>query len=649
MIKYIVLSDSAVVTRALKKCIETLFADEQAAINEINQVHTWTLPASGINSTNRPQLFDSLTEWISGILYDNDQKLLHQVIAYVRVPIDSLSTMNPLGNPSPASLIGMLILAFPEIQWVMDNSKLFPILINKSGAIPVQPNAETIAKAFPVSLADAVDRMKAGHAPLFDGDGSRNALYKVISEYISESEPGNGDNTPLKPADYLPLRDLWAAAIDDEKSYAYFNAYTAYRFGFRAYSVTTLTMMELLLKDEKRKPDVIFEDIYLNFPDRSGDDHLSEFYIPGAKKGKEGRNIRFPAISNARFRVLVTCGGGGKHEQATRRENTRQLKIQERKRWPNSRNCSYSDESQKWWSLLHKPVSGVFDIFRISGLRRWTYSRNPPVFLWPPEPKNEKNPKMAGRGHSSPSALLSVAVHLIDRAERLQDSVHSAEEAVRGAVLCNIACELLGCLTPTIALEALSLKHYFEALAECQFYGVQAAFEVQKRLADMEAEADAIARCFDSKTRKLAVLNGKASIVDNLAALFREQNQFDEEQQCLIQARELRRKIWVEQHIPFSLPIGWAWWYVTFLVSAPWRFALAMLAWWGGLAVLFSLLGVNHGSAHWVNSASVFFGIQPPAGGIEGLGGAVVVAGMVAGFVHLGIFISHIYSIISRR
>jgi hypothetical protein len=52
---------------------------------------------------------------------------------------------------------------------------------------------------------------------------------------------------------------------------------------------------------------------------------------------------------------------------------------------------------------------------------------------------------------------------------------------------------------------------------------------------------------------------------------------------------------------------------------------------------------------HVVNAYSSFFGLQPVSFPVNGSAQLLTVLAMLMGFVHLGIFIAHLYTLITRR
>ncbi|MEM4282758.1 MAG: hypothetical protein QXN89_03765, partial [Candidatus Woesearchaeota archaeon] len=136
-----------------------------------------------------------------------------------------LAKLNPIqaGAGSWATVVAMLILTFPEIHWVF--------------ITPYKPINEFLfgeAHMFTPcrTLSEILQIHDEGFTPLFDPTNLRNTIRSQVKN------TGNG-----KVASYIPLRKRTAAAIDEEEPYAYFNAYTAYRFGYRSHLVTSERMM----------------------------------------------------------------------------------------------------------------------------------------------------------------------------------------------------------------------------------------------------------------------------------------------------------------------------------------------------------------------------------------------------------------------
>ena len=261
-----------------------------------------------------------------------------------------------------------------------------------------------------------------------------------------------------------------------------------------------------------------------------------------------------------------------------------------------------------------------------------------------------------GSGHSSPGIFLLIARHLLDRAESmLTKGLSSVEQAVRGAVLANDALELLGGKTPTTAAEALSLKHHFELHAECQFTGVEHHVPLHHRLKEIKRDAESIARWFRPQERRRAALNIQMNIVNQLVRILRQYNQFDEEQECMNRVRHLHNSLYLHEH-PWRRFLTWPILrYSEFLLSSFSRFTIALIVWIVGLTLLFNLRPDIKSPTDETNSLqpfgdaiSTFLGINP----ITSYGPWLIVlsvVAIVAGLAHLGIFISHLYVLVSKR
>ena len=138
-------------------------------------------------------------------------------------------------------------------------------------------------------------------------------------------------------------------------------------------------------------------------------------------------------------------------------------------------------------------------------------------------------------------------------------------------------------------------------------------------------------------------------ILNRVAAVFREAGQYDEEQQALVAMRWAHRRLMILTGAPLKWPLHLGMAYAEWLLASFAHFMLAMLGWLGAITVVWWIrcgsLPIAIGRT--VNS---FFGGNPmdeekfshPAVLLS----SVVVA---VGIFHIGVFISYIYSLISRR
>lgn len=369
------------------------------------------------------------------------------------------------------------------------------------------------------------------------------------------------------------------------------------------------------------------EDRYLNFADKDPElnPHLS----------REDERIKsFGALEEVPLRIFVTTG-------------------HERGQAPGPKMSNKGGLQSRHLPTVHKPCSGIFDIW--SRIR----ARQPAEFVWPPS-QHEENPDESG--HSAHGRLLLVSERLIARAQRILEGARSVPDAVHGAVLALDAKEYLGHRTPTTSLEALALQHQLEVLAECRFYGVEHNMDVKSRFGEIEIELKSISEWVMPSKRTLSRLNAELRIVSELVLIFRDHSQFDEEQQSLAKLRGLHRSLW------FHRNQGWAWmlWplraYIELMLRSLGWLISAFAFWVIALMVLY--VGSGHGGErslvdnYWhgfVDTMISFIGLSPPHD-IDKLwsspGPGVIRVCMLAislGFLHLGIFITHLYAILARR
>ena len=522
-------------------------------------------------------------------------------------------------NAGWTTMAALLVLAFPEYRWIWNGS---------------QP--------YGVGSTSAIDEW-----PLTDGSGLRAAIKgATLIRYKSESE-----NCPF------PIRHQCIAALDEEQDYAFFNAYTAYRFGYRAIAPLTWEETECLLKSSHTAVpvQVVLEDVFLQFADQPDGMDPPMSYL-------EARDLQLTALPSAKARVLVTSGGA---DRISNRGGERERQIR--------RYLQRLRGTGMHMAVIGKPLAGMFRLWTEAGMPRWLrqermewhrqngtafstpgkYSAvRAPGFEWPP-----KNIDDEPGNHSAPGRLLMVARTLLERSGKLLVSgVQSVEEAVRGAVLASDALEMLGDRTPTTALEALAMKHQFEVLAECQFIGVRYNIEIKQRIVELRHEITVICRRFAKTERRAVALDAEVTILGKLVKVFQDHNQFDEELQCLYWQRRAMAKLLQARYGFFGWTFGWVWRYLNWLVRTPACFLLAIIGWLLLGALLFSL--ASDQSWDWSvgalgHSGDAFFAGNGPSDNFlwkdAPLSVWTVRGFTVLGLFHFGVFISYVYTLISRK
>ena len=243
---------------------------------------------------------------------------------------------------------GLLILAFPDVLW-----------------IPVFNGGDEAAKD---DIGTAMDLVAGGFNPLFDGTGVRGTLMR-------NHEPNS---------EYPYYRNDVAVTIDEERHFAELTAYTAFRFGYRAYPVSTerLARKVLGVEGKTKLPAlagarvsstaslVVFEDGDIEFPD--ADDKQNEAHLLG-----DLRNETWPLLKNANLRVLATAAGSDEriawkrnqeNETASNERPTESTGGGPGKFKPNS---TASESFQRDFENLDGGKRSVFREWLEKSLRRW--------------------------------------------------------------------------------------------------------------------------------------------------------------------------------------------------------------------------------------------------------------------------------------
>lgn len=624
----ILVSDSPVLTSACRETLQSVLQVRVAA--EITC-------RSDLSAESIEREIDAVTAALS----DLPPRALRRCIGIAVTQLDTWPNLNPLQAPAGlAALVGELILAFPELHWLL----VGPVSASLQSEIP-EPNRTCVA-----NLLASVSKLAAnehGSVPaLFDPSGLRNLVkQRALRWSVPEGEEPFAD------------RQECAAAIDDEGAYAYFHALAAYRFGHRVAVISSAASMRDCLGPDKaramanigHKWSVIFEDLYLNFADRS---EVFKEEIDAAKKVKDvfhlsdlaKRDRICPGLAQSRARVIVTAG----HARGRKGGELWQSNI------------DHLQNGNAQFSLVFKPTSGLFRLWHDAGLthRRRVQPGVAGAFRWPPggDAAEDGQP---GSDHSAPGRLLKLAERLLARGRAILSNADGVEDAVHAAVLAIDAKELLANRTPTTSLEAISLQHEAEVTAESLFVGVEYNLDLRVRLRDVTREVDAIVGWFNKRRRELSSLNARLAITEKLAQQLGDLNQVEEEAACLAVATRLRFDFWMEERR--GRRVLWPLLRYLSLVSSLPRLAVAVFIW----ILLFGTVHFFFPNPHKLPMGPVrlldalsaaaysFTALQPVGAWQEtflhlGFQLVLVVQSFIA-WLNLGLLVSHLYALISRR
>jgi hypothetical protein len=530
-----------------------------------------------------------------------------------------------------AVLISWLFLTFPEVQWyfLCENSQCK----SEDACVHLLPPFYNYRDYFIQGLGK--DDKTSGNCmvlsrffniiPLFDFPGLRNSIRRCIKPVCGVEMPE------------FPLRHYYAASIDEEEHYAYLHGYLAYKIGYKCLVVTDQESMGLLSKEKKEKVEcdvpaieLAFEDLFLNFPDRSqGDTHLSNL---------SKRDEKYDRLKDVSKRILVTVGHKNVGWYGQNQDYIKGLRAKGKK-----------------VKIVYKPSSGMYNILEKSGLLNGYWKRRKEE--WKKAKPGSESVDETG-GHSSPGRLLLIAEKLIDRARRIFKETETVQDCIQGATLALEAVELLGYRTPTTALEAIALRHKLEVKAECMFYGIEYNIDVKNRIREIKNEVKTVSLWFHPKVRKRSILDAQMRIITDITRIFHDAGQFDEELVCLNYLRKLNRRWSLKQpglkkvlnYLIYPLRS-----YIETLVGSFRWFFLALVGWPLLLGILGKITNAKFAedfsslAAYISNSLMIYFGLQSNGYPQDVWAHVLTILILAGGFLHLGIFISYLYTLITRR
>jgi hypothetical protein len=510
-------------------------------------------------------------------------------------------------------LIGLLILTFPEIRWI------FGLVHDAGSDFPVREH----------SLAALVKG--AWRDPLLDPSGLRNWIRQHTNEILNRGNSGFE----------VPGRKFRAASIDDERDYCYFHGYVAYRFGYRTDVVDSWALMAQLFSSESswyhhqeggHGYRILLEDMSLNFPDKPAEKHI--FYLHKRAESLDLLDSLNEHSESAAVRLLITSGYDHDNRLALI-SNQKFLAL----------------KKTGAGKVILKPLGGILDLWSQAGQmhaeRSGQRAGNAPEFEWPLSLSVDG--ELAG--HGAPGKLVLVAETLIRRAEVLRTKAGTIRDFVVGAVFTTDAAELMGGRTPMLTLLSLTLKHEFETRAECGFVGAGYHFDVRSRTDEIELESEAVCSAFVAPARRLSALNAQSVILNRLAMVFREQGNFEEESECMVALRKRNRWLRLQRSGGASqwIPSGILW-YAELLLASFGRLIAGISLWLFALTIVWFLLDRGHGWKSAFSGAwSAFFGGNAASDTASWAVMAWSGVALVSGMLHLGVLISYIYSLISRK
>lgn len=273
-----------------------------------------------------------------------------------------------------------------------------------------------------------------------------------------------------------------AVAIDEEREFAMLNAYAAYKFGRRAWMVTTFAEFDdhplwVSSPDTDGEVDVIvLRDIDLRFPDLPDTDPSQKRAEAAEKLEASKRPLRTQLLS-IQSPIWKTNSNGSSRLGETWRVRA----VSSHPDVVDSVNSLWCAEQHRLGELagsyhgLAKPIASLYELPR---LLEKSGARSDSV------PSRLGSVATTGTGgHGAPYLNLAMAESLLLQGKYCKNG---PVENMFGALYAGEAYELLLGMSKTTALEALLAQHKHEVAAEVMFPGVSHAIDIKPRRKDIE-------------------------------------------------------------------------------------------------------------------------------------------------------------------
>lgn len=605
-------------------------------------------------------------EEITSVLDKEPPEILLNAVAIIDVTDvdnDISSSLNPISDSdSTGQIVSSLILAYPEVYWIFLGTYYNKLKESLSWEKEHFVDVTEINR-----IIELLKRHQDGYRPLFDPSGLRTYIKETVIETEkalerdNKSEAENDQMLSIVSECLKKRKTQSAVVIDEELPFTFLNGYIAYRSGHRCFMITSQYEMENILRNEKsgEKIAVSLEDLDIKLCGMNDEDS-KKLYNP------EDRAKEYKALSIVKKRLYVT----GVATEEVRKRYGKQIIDKpyagvyylKNKIIENEIIGSVCKNYLGFWKQFICLFCEIMALFLLPAIyfknfihrRLCKYQTNDHKPLV--EENNSKN------SHSASSKLLIIVDYLIERARKILNNSKSCQGNIHGAILALEAKELIHGRSMTTALEAVSLQHQLEVRAECCFYGVAHEIVTKQRFEDVSREVDEIIKTMDKpQIKKLAqAYNAQIEISNNFRLIFKEFEQFDEEDKCINIVRRLRQGLHFYSKLAFpnidsvwQLPVSMlVERYFNSLVSS-WRYILLWIAIWilifAGLYCwcdhTFDLQCLWH-------SALTFFEMQN-AGIIKcqknWVFNVLLFSELVIAYGHLGIFIAYLYQKLSRR
>jgi hypothetical protein len=553
-----------------------------------------------------------------------------------------------------------------------------------------------------------INRFMNGFRCYFDPTGLRKFVANCQAEGLDEgNKVDDKDANNLKKSESNTSNEFYkGVAIDEEMDYCLLNGYLLFRNNFETFMISTFSEMKSVLKLRESYQDPDEKDINesnLDFVD----DSIGDFRFI-----LEDVNLLFPDVTDDNNKVILPETGEPrpilfcvkeKKDKVSESEKTKQKDdfvkeknvventfIEIKELLQNRRQAfeklylenlklktvlvSVNDLSKKKKELgikgvecITKPHGGIFDPQLLD-----CFKDQPPPKL--------KFVSSKDFGHSARGRNQIIAKVLMNRAHKIKSNIFSTQAAVHGAILAEEARRVLGNKTWSLSIEALSLKHQMEVLAECSFIGASKTLQVEKRFNEIEKDIEEL-MIANNLVNQRQKYDARLEIFNNLRKCYRQFDQDEEEEIALTKVRDCTWHLNWEKNKEiglFQTIMSGFEWYLNLLLKSFKNIIYGTISWLAVFAIFYGLTEIGlkdedkrvdavieclkplyYAWEYFLFSVLVFFSGVFELGEVTKLKNPSIIRWIafwslmgietVLGYLHLGVLIAYLYQKISRK
>jgi len=391
-------------------------------------------------------------------------------------------------------------------------------------------------------LSSTLARFAHGMRCWFDPTGLRTF---VKNRFLGQlfGKDNNWNNTDDQRKVLLDRLSRVAVAIDEEREFALLNAYTAWKFGRRAWIVTTYSEFNThplwSVKSEKATDVVVLRDVDLRFPDVK---------VGGQNINVRGdlRNIRSDRWQDKIGKAwLVRVVSGETNVRPVASPDKLKACSPDLENWRLGQEGGTGKEEVLSYSGFSKPLATLYDLQDVLGEPGSRAESSVISRITQPSDSSDDGQQA---GHGAPYSNLAIAESLLRQARCRQETF---SESVIGALLASEAYELLLGMSKTTALEALYEMHRSEVRAEIGIPGTGEAISIKHRQEDVKKTVVSLYRKLGLKQSVRVQRLYLSQIWSELRVIYRKGEQFGAGEQANIEG--LRYARWTPKWIRASM------------------------------------------------------------------------------------------------